>query len=295
MIFYTSSLMKTLLISVCVVLHSPVFFAQSLSPDQLAAPRIIEVRTGSLQLKAYFWKPAGPGPFPLVVFNHGSGGADPQHTAGQTMAEAAANLAPVFLRHGYAFFYLCRRGQGLSADQAPFMQDLLHLAETDKGMDARVQLQYKLATGDHLEDALAGVAAAKQMPGIDPKRVAIAGHSFGGILTLLSGERDPDVRAEVTFAAAATTWKIAPELRERILSAIRKTEAPIMLIHAANDYDTTPGTAIAAELEQIHKPHLLKIYPAQGKSSDDGHNLLYLAIAEWEPDVFQFLDSHLKH
>jgi hypothetical protein len=70
--------------------------------------------------------------------------------------------------------------------------------------------------------------------------------------------------------------------------------APIMLIHAANDYDTTPGTAIAAELERLHKQHVLKIYPALGKSSDDGHNLLYLAIPQWEPDVFQFLDANVK-
>ena len=51
-----------------------------------------------------------------------------------------------------------------------------------------------------------------------------------------------------------------------------------MLIHAANDYDTAPGTAVDRELERLHKPHVLKIYPALGKSSDDGHNLLYLAI-----------------
>jgi hypothetical protein len=67
-----------------------------------------------------------------------------------------------------------------------------------------------------------------------------------------------------------------------------------MLIHAANDYDTTPGTAVAAELERLHKPHVLKIYPALGKSTDDGHNLLYLAIPEWEPDVFHFLDANVK-
>jgi len=83
-------------------------------------------------------------------------------------------------------------------------------------------------------------------------------------------------------------------LRERVLTAVARTSAPILLIHAANDYDTTPGTAITGELERLHKPHLLKIYPALGKSSEDGHNLLYLAIPEWEPDVFQFLDAEVK-
>ena len=210
------------------------------------------------------------------------------------MAEAAANLAPLFLKHGYAFFYLCRRGQGLSADQAPFMQDLLQREESAKGKEARQHLLYTLVTNEHLDDALAGLHFLKTAPGIDPKRIAIVGHSFGGVITLLSGERDPAIRAEVTFGAGANSWKLSEELRQRVLAAVGKTSAPIMLIHAANDYDTTPGSAVAAELDRLHKPHLLKIYPALGKSSDDGHNLLYLAIPEWEPDVFQFLDANVK-
>jgi dienelactone hydrolase len=229
-----------------------------------------------------------------VLFNHGSGADDAQHTAGQTMAEAAANLAPLFLKHGYAFFYLCRRGQGLSADQAPFMQDLLQHEESAKGKEARQHLHYLLVTHDHLDDALAGLLFLRSAPGIDPKRIAIVGHSFGGVITLLSGDRDPAIRAEVTFGAGANSWKASKELRQRVFAAVGQTSAPIMLVQAANDYDTTPGTAIAAELERLHKPHVLKIYPALGKSSDDGHNLLYLAIPEWVPDVFQFLDANVK-
>ena len=120
---------------------------------------------------------------------------------GPTMAEAAANLAPIFLKHGYAFLYVCRRGQGLSADQAPFMQDFLPREQSAKGKEARQRLHYKLVTSEHLDDALAGLAFLKTAPGIDPERIAIVGHSFGGVLTLLSGEHDASIRAEVTFGA----------------------------------------------------------------------------------------------
>jgi len=34
-----------------------------------------------------------------------------------------------------------------------------------------------------------------------------------------------------------------------------------MLVYAANDYDTTPGKDISAELHRLHKSHLLKIIP----------------------------------
>lgn len=288
--------MRTLLAGSFALLLSNAALAQSSPPStpQVASPEVVEVASGTLRLKAYLWKPAGTGPFPAVLFNHGSGAADAQHTAGQTMAEAAANLAPLFLRHGYAFFYLCRRGQGLSADQAPFMQDLLQREEATKGKEARTRLHYLLVTTDHLDDALAGLAFLKTVPRIDSRRIAVAGHSFGGIITLLSGERDQAIRAEVTFGAGANSWRSCQELRQRVLAALSKTSAPVLLLHAANDYDTTPGTAVAAELERLHKPHSLKIYAPLGKSSDDGHNLLYLAIPEWEPDVFRFLDANVK-
>src|SRR4029078_5218483 len=75
-------------------------------------------------------------------------------------------------------------------------------------------------------------------------RIAIAGHSFGGQLTLLAAERDNTVRAAVTFGAAAGSWEDWPELRKRLLGAVRKTSAPLMLIHASNDYSTAPGNAM---------------------------------------------------
>lgn len=139
-----------------------------------------------------------------------------------------------------------------------------------------------------------GLAFLKTAHGVDSKRIAIVGHSFGGMLTLLSGDHDSTIRVEVSFAAGANSWHASQELRQRTFASVDKTSAPIMLLQAANDYDTTPGTEIAAELDRLHKPHLLKIYPAVGKTSDDGHNLLYLAIPEWEPDVFRFLDEHVR-
>jgi dienelactone hydrolase len=258
-------------------------------------PETVVVPSGQLHLKAFLWKPNGSGPFPAVLFCHGSGGTDPGHTAGIPITEAAEKLAPLFLKHGYAFLYLFRRGQGLSADQGPFMQDILQREEATKGKEARQHLQFILATTDHLDDALAALAFLKVAPTIDAQRIAIIGHSFGGQLTLLAAERDNTIRAAVTFAAAAGSWERSPQLRERLRAAADKATAPIMLIQATNDYSTVPSYALAHELERLHKPHLLKIYPPVGQTADDGHNFLYLAISQWEHDVFGFLDEYLKH
>ena len=272
-------------------------FSVALAIGQAAAPvhDTVVIPSRKLRLKALLWKPAGPGPFPAVLFCHGSGGADADHTAGLPMTEAAKKLAPLFLKHGYAFLYLFRRGHGLSADQGPFMQDILQRQEAARGKEARQHLQFVLATTDHLDDVLAALSFLKTVPGIEAKRIAIAGHSFGGQLTLLAAERDNTIRAAVTFAAAAGSWERSPELRKRLLTAVDKATAPIMLIQAANDYSTAPGQALADELTRLHKSHILKIYPAVGQTADDGHNFLYLAIPQWEHDVFGFLDEHVKH
>ena len=257
-------------------------------------PETVIVPSGKLHLKAYLWKPTGPGPFPTVLFNHGSGGADADHTAGLPMTEAAQKLAPFFLKHGYAFLYLFRRGQGLSADQSRFMQNILRQEELAQGAEARQHLQFMLATTDHLDDVLAALSFLKTAPAIDTKRIAIVGHSFGGQVTLLAAERDNAVRAAVTFAAAAGSWERSPELRERLVTAVGKTTVPIMLIQAANDYSTAPSKDLAEELHRLHKLYMLKIYPPVGQTQEEGHNFLYLGIPQWEHDVFEFLDEYVK-
>jgi carboxymethylenebutenolidase len=257
------------------------------------AHETVVVPSGALQLKAFLWRPQGTGPFPVVLFNHGSGSTDPAHTGPFAITEAAEKLGPIFVKHGYAFLYLFRRGQGLSADQGPFMQDVLRAEERARGKEAGQHLQFVLMTTDHLDDVLAGLKFLKNLPSIDSHRIAIAGHSFGGQLTLLVAERDTSVQAAVTFGAAATSWKNSSEVRERLLAAVRKTNSPIMLVHAANDYTTSPGKIMAEELEKLGKPYLLKIYPPAGKTPDDGHNFVYADVDRWENDVFKFLDQQL--
>jgi integrase len=85
-------------LSFALLLSSAVFAEPSPSLTQHAvAPQIVEVPSGALRLKGYLWKPAAPGPFPAVLFNHGSGADDAQHTAGRTMAEAFEQSAFRFI------------------------------------------------------------------------------------------------------------------------------------------------------------------------------------------------------
>jgi len=256
-------------------------------------PRTVVIQSGALNLKALLWTPVGSTSFPAVLFSHGRSD-DAVHTGGLEFAAAAQTLGPVFVKHGYAFLYLFRRGEGLSADQGNFIGDILGRERSANGEEARKHLQFILLTTDHLDDVSAGLSFLKRLPGVDPRRIAVAGHSFGGQLTLLAAERDSVVRAAVTFGAAASSWEGSSELRERLLTALRKITIPIMLIQAANDYSVIPGQAMAGELARLNKPHLLKIYPPVGQTSDDGHNAVYKSVVQWEDDVFKFLDRYVR-
>ena len=227
----------------------------------VAADRVV-VSSGTLHLTGLLWKPTGSGLFPAVLFSHGAGRADPAR---------AEDIGPVFAKHGYVFLYLFRRGAGLSATQGEYMGDLLDREAKARGEEARRRLQLVLLTTDHLSDVMAGLAFLKRVAGVDPGRVAAAGHSFGGQLTLLAAERDKSVRAAVTFAAAAQSWDGSAELRERMLAAVQNIRAPIFLTHAANDFSIVPGKVLAAELTRLKRPHELKIYPAVGDTPGAGH------------------------
>jgi hypothetical protein len=69
---------------------------------------------------------------------------------------------------------------------------------------------------------------------------------------------------------------------------------PVFLIYAANDYSLAPAKALDARLQQLKKPHRLRIYAPIGRTPDDGHGFLYLGVSTWEPDVFAFLDEYVE-
>jgi dienelactone hydrolase len=212
---------------------------------------------------------------------------------GLTLEQVAQVLGPVFVRHGFVFLCPFRRGEGPSADQGEFIGDLLQREEAAKGPEARRRLQLALLTTDHLQDALAGLSFIKGLPYVDARRVAVAGHSFGGQLTLLEAARDRTMRAAVTFGAAAGSWDESSELRDRLIEALRALSVPVMVIQAANDYSLSPSSAMESELARLAKPHVRKIYPAFGNTPTHGHNFLYFDVARWEQDVFAFLEANV--
>ena len=56
-------------LSLAAALSAPAANPDVRGPDD---PETVTVKSGSLELRALIWRPSGSGPFPAVVFSHGS-------------------------------------------------------------------------------------------------------------------------------------------------------------------------------------------------------------------------------
>ncbi len=259
-------------------------FALLLLPSVLAVAETVTFPSGEITLHGVLYKPEGTGPFPAVIYNHGS-------APGMMSKEAFAALGPVFASHGWVFFGPYRRGQGLSASAGPYIGDQIAAAEKAGGVSAAAATMVRLLETDHLDDQFAALAWLRKQSFVQPSRIAVAGNSFGGIETVLGVERG-GYCAGIDSAGGAQSWAQAPGLQSLMTRAVRNAKAPIFFFQAANDFDLSPSKTLSAEMNEVSKAHKLKIYPRYGDSPRDGHSFGYFGSDVWAEDVFGFLNQH---
>jgi carboxymethylenebutenolidase len=249
-------------------------------------PEVISFPSGDLTLYGVLYKPRGAGPFPAVLFNHGSG-------PGMTSEELFQALGPRFVSRGWVFFAPWRRGQGLSETPGRYIMDDIKEAWQKDGVSAAAAVLVRRHETDQLEDQLAGLAWLRTAKFVTPGRIAVAGSSFGGIQTVLGIER-ADYCAGIDAAGGAQSWKLNPQLQAVMTRAVRNARAPIFFFQAENDYDLAPTRVLSAAMKQAGKPHQATIYPPSGKRPGEGHGLPLRGIAVWFDDAMQFLERHCR-
>ena len=280
-------MVKKVVATLVFVAFSTYFFAQ----DNVIADTVV-VQSENLNLKGLLWRPNTSGRLPTVIFCHGS------YETGDTSYDPVENISsigPLFARHGYIFLGLLRRGVGLSNGHGENSADLMAKALKENGQEGRNRIQLQQLETDQLSDMLAGLDFLRKRHDVDINRIAVAGHSFGGSLALLVAEHEPSLKAVIVFSGAGYSWDRSPELRLRLITTVKNISAPVMIIHAWNDYSLNPGYGLDSAMTALHKPHLLKIYPEFGKTKSEAHNLIFLGTRIWETDVFKFLDVVMKH
>lgn len=244
----------------------------------------VTFQNGNLSLHGVLYKPKGSGPFPAVLYNHGS-------APGMLNSQASNLLGPLFARHGWVFFMPYRRGQGLSESAGPYILDEIKKSRKVGGAQAATATMIKLLITDHLDDQLAALRWLRKTNFVVADRIAVAGNSFGGIETVLGAEKGTYCAA-IDASGAAESWKDAPAIRAVMIKAVRNANAPIFFFQAANDFDLSPSRVLSTEMKKAGKQYEIKIYPPFGDSTKKGHSFAYLGRKIWADDVFAFLKKH---
>jgi carboxymethylenebutenolidase len=245
---------------------------------QGATPELIEFSSGDLTLKGFIWKPAGSGPFPAILWNHGS----------EKLPGTVDSVAPYFVSRGYIFFVPHRRGQGRSP--GTYILDQLN---TSPSIAQRSRMTVVLNEAQ-FQDQLAALAYLKNLPIVDRSRLVVMGASFGGIQTMLAVESGPGYRVAVDCSGAAQTWSGSVDVRLRLTAAASKAKMPVFFFQAENDYDLIPNRVLSDEVRKAGKPVQTKIYPVFGSGAQGGHSFCWLGTNTWGPDVLEFIETNMK-
>jgi dipeptidyl aminopeptidase/acylaminoacyl peptidase len=208
--------------------------------------------TSGSNAEAYLTRPAGPGPFPLMILLHG-------HTLGSLGAETVVPEAKAFASD------LCYAGLAVS---------LPGYGETEvrPGNDPKVTLNVVL-------DA---VSLIKNLPWIDSKRFYLYGFSRGAFFTSLLATRIEGIQGMVLHSGAYDLnrfYQEAPWFRSMlnpsgeenpklvsILPEVSTWYAPTLVLHGGKDslVSVQQANLLRDSLEAAKKPYRFVLYPENG-------------------------------
>ncbi len=231
-------------------------------------------------LETTVYRPDGPGPFPMVVFNHGKIPGDPR----MQPRSDPMSFAREFVRRGYVVVAPNRRG--FAGSGGTYEQDGCDVASNGMGQAA---------------DVATTVEYMSKQPYVDANHIAVAGTSHGGLATMAYGtEAAHGVRALINFSGglrqdACTGWQ--DNLTQAFGSYGGKARVASLWLYGDNDSVWTPDlvtkmfaafrTAQAGDLQPGPGAKLVDF----GAYKNDAHRLVgdRDGVQVWWPTVEAFL------
>ncbi len=251
------------------------------SPTPGAAEAKVYFISDGLKLVGYLYKPAGNGPFPAIVWNHGGEESLDEGSEFDAIADA-------FVPQGYVVFAPVRRGQPGSEGES--IQDELKEERKVNGDAAAQVLFAKLMDTEQLDDQLAGLGYLKSQPFVDTKRIAVMGCADGGVQAILGAASNAGYRSAVALSPASDDWTGNQPLQQTLLAAVSRINIPVMLIHPSADVTKDSGNTLAEEFERENKPFRLSIHnpigtPAEQTECFGGPS----GVEAWQAEVLAFM------
>jgi dienelactone hydrolase len=229
---------------------------------------------GRAMLETTVFQPNGPGPFPLIIINHGK---DPGRPNLQPR-DRFYYMASAFVKRGYAVMVPMRQG---------FANSTGRYRDYGCNMTANGYAQ--------AEDIAATLAYARQQRWVDADRIVVAGQSYGGLATIALGTQDqPGVRGLINFAGGLRDDSDRCAWRSALVSAFAeygaKTKLPTLWMYGQNDSLFGPELAqrmYAAFEGAGGRGRLVEFAPFKR----DSHGMLASRDGEkvWLDDTMRFL------
>jgi dipeptidyl aminopeptidase/acylaminoacyl peptidase len=121
---------------------------------------------------------------------------------------------------------------------------------------------------DEAHDIESAIDYIRSCPFVDSRRVAIGGHSVGGLMTVIAAARRPDLAAAVSIDGGIT-WIFDgvqegyPAIRQVWDTEAPRIKVPILLLQGDRDAVVAPELSryLAERLQERSAPVTLKLYP----------------------------------
>lgn len=259
----------------------------------------------NIRLEGDLYTPAGKGPFPAIVLNHGSSRCADGDPACAHSPEGFGAVKTALLAAGYIVFEPSRRGY--SPSTGLYIDDLVQRQIHD-GLPCSLGTPVPFAvcsTADLVDEAQRDVHAAyaylAARSSVNNKKIAVMGHSLGGIVTMEFNKLFTGQAVAITVAPGSESWCGNCPLQDSLLDAAQHANSPVFLVEAFNDVDRDPvielGFAAGATAHQYQSSIFPRVIEggAALTCGADAHVCFVRDpkyVATWMPGVLDFLKRY---
>lgn len=235
-------------------------------------------------LDGTIFRPAGDGPYPLVVINHGMPFAGDFHSLPRYRFSTVAGW---FVEHGFAVAVPMRRGYGASD------------GDCVEGVGNPDDPDFFWAGQSTANDIGAVIAYLRTLPFVQPEQVIVLGQSAGAWGALaLAGRNQAGIAA--TIAVAPGRGGLCPGVNshpERLIQTAARFGAqvctPVLWLSCVNDR-IFPCSLSRQMFDAFAERHELSSFIALPAYGEDGHQMIKEpgGLALWGQPVEFFLREH---